>query len=206
MTNHQPPPGALSSPASARNREPILAVLEESLPPAPHVLEIAAGAGEHAVWAAERFPAANWTPTDPDPRALTSIAAWREAAGLPNLEPPRRLDVLDEASWPHERFDAVVAINMVHISPWAAAEALTAGAARVLRPGGVLILYGPYLEDATPTAPSNLAFDADLKRRNPAWGLRRLEDMRALAAQHRIELERKVPMPANNLSLVFRRA
>ena len=199
-------PVVLSSPASARNREPILAVLAKALAPGARVLEIASGSGEHAVWAAERFPGVVWQPTDIDAAALGSIAARQEAAGLPNLRPPLRLDVMDEAAWPAPPFDAVVAINTVHISPWPAAEALLAGAAHRLRPGGVLYLYGPYLEDAVETAPSNLAFDADLKRRNPAWGLRRLEDMTALAARHDLALTDRIAMPANNLSLVFRRA
>jgi SAM-dependent methyltransferase len=201
-----PPPGALHSPASIRNREPILAVLAEVLPPAARVLEIASGAGQHAVWAAERFPQAVWLPTDRDAASLASIAAWREAAGLPNLEPARRLDVRDEASWPNPPFDAVVSINMVHISPWSATEALVAGAARVLRPGGVLYLYGPYIEADVVTAPSNLLFDEDLKRRNPAWGLRRREDVEALAESRGLHLFRRVAMPANNLSLAFRRS
>lgn len=200
------PPGAFRSPASARNREPILAALAEVLPPAPCVLEIAAGAGEHALWAAERFPEALWLPTDPDPSALGSIAAWRTAAGPPNLLPPQRLDVREEADWPPPPFDAIVAINMIHISPWAAAQALMAGAGRTLRPGGVLFLYGPYFEADIATASSNLDFDEDLRRRNPDWGLRRLEDVSVLAADQGLALFRRIEMPANNLSLVFRRA
>jgi SAM-dependent methyltransferase len=197
------PAGALSSPATARNREPILAVLREVLPPAPRVLEVASGAGEHAAFLAAELPEATWLPTDPDAQALASVAAWRAAAGLPKLAEPRRLDVTNAADWPAGPFDAVVCINMVHISPWTATEGLMAGAARILPPGGVLYLYGPYLEDAVETAPSNLAFDADLKRRNPAWGIRRLEDVTALAAAHGLALDRRVPMPANNLSVVF---
>ena len=200
------PSGAFRSPASARNREPILAVLAEVLPPAARVLEIAAGAGEHALWAAERFPETRWLPTDPDPSALGSIAAWRAAAGPPNLLPPRRLDVREAADWPPPPFDAVVAINMIHISPWTAVQALIAGAGRTLRSGGVLFLYGPYLEANIATAPSNLAFDEDLKRRNPDWGLRRLEEVTALAAARGLALFRRIEMPADNLSLAFRRA
>jgi SAM-dependent methyltransferase len=201
-----PPAGALSSPAAARNREPILAVLREVLPPGPRVLEVASGAGEHAAFVAARLPEATWLPTDADARALASIAAWRAAAGLPNLAAPRRLDVTDAADWPAGPFDAVVCINMIHISPWRAAEGLMAGAARTLRPGGVLYLYGPYLEDAVETVASNLAFDADLKRRNPDWGLRRLEEVTGLAAQHGLTFLRRVAMPANNLSVVFAKA
>ncbi|HEY3694526.1 DUF938 domain-containing protein [Phenylobacterium sp.] len=198
--------GARSSPSTARNREPILAVLRETLPPDARVLEVASGAGEHAVFVAEHLLDAAWLPTDPDPEALASIAAWREASDLPNLAPPRRLDVTDQAAWPAGPFDAVVCINMIHIAPWTAAEALVAGAARVLQPGGVLFLYGPYLEDGVETAPSNVAFDADLRRRNPGWGLRPLEDVTALAARHDLVFVRRVAMPANNLSVIFARA
>ena len=200
-----PSPAALTSPATARNRDPILAVLREALPPAANVLEVASGAGEHAVWMARGLAGVTWRPSDPDPRARASIAAWRDAEALPNLEPPLALDAGDPATWPAGPFDAVVCINMVHISPWTATGGLMAGAGRVLRPGGVLFLYGPYVEDDVETAPSNLAFDADLRRRNPAWGLRRLEDVEALAQGCGLVLVRRVSMPANNLSLVFER-
>jgi SAM-dependent methyltransferase len=196
---------ALSSPATARNRDPILEVLRPRLPPSGLVLEIASGAGEHAVHMAERLPGLNWQPTDPDPEALASIAAWRETAGLPNLLVPLRLDAADPDGWPVTRADAMVCINMVHISPWAATHGLMTGAGRVLAAGGLLYLYGPYLEDDVETAPSNLAFDESLKRRNPAWGIRRLDDVRALALEHGLALEERIAMPANNLSLVFRR-
>jgi hypothetical protein len=158
------------------------------------------------VFAAAQLPGAIWLPTDADPQALASIAAWRDASDLPNLQAPRRLDVTDAGAWPAGPFDAVVCINMIHIAPWAAADALVAGAARVLRSGGALYLYGPYLEDGVETAPSNLAFHADLKRRNPAWGLRRLEAVTALAAGHGLTFVRRVAMPANNLSVVFAKA
>jgi SAM-dependent methyltransferase len=200
------PAGARSSPSTARNREPILAALREILPPDARVLEVASGAGEHAVFAAGHLPDVTWLPTDPDSEALASIAAWRAASNLANLAPPRRLDVTDPAAWPAGPFDAVVCINMIHIAPWTAAQALLAGAARVLRPGGMLYLYGPYLEDGVETAPSNLGFDADLKRRNPAWGLRRLEEVTALAARDGLAFARRIAMPANNLSLAFARA
>ena len=170
---------ARTSPASARNREPILEVLRRHLPERGLVLEIASGAGEHALWFSRALPGLSWQPTDRDPEALASIAAWQSEAG-PNLLSPVELDASAEA-WPVERADAVVAINMVHISPWAATQGLVRGAARVLSPGGVLVLYGPYLEDGVETAPSNEAFDLDLKRRNPEWGLRRKEDVTALA-------------------------
>ena len=199
------PSGARASPSTARNRQPILDVLKTCLPPTGQVLEVAAGAGEHAVFFAEAFPGLEWRPTDPDSDALASIAAWRTQAALPNLLEPLRLDAADPAGWPVARADVVVNINMIHISPWAACEGLMAGAGRVLPPGGLLFAYGPYIEPGLETAPSNLAFDESLQARNPAWGLRNLEAVTALAAHHGLDLERRVAMPANNLSLVFRR-
>jgi SAM-dependent methyltransferase len=201
-----PPPGALVAPSTARNREPILGVLRSCLPPSGLVLEIAAGAGEHAVYNAAALPDLQWQPTDPSPEALASIAAWRDQAGLPNLLAPLRLDAADPETWPVARAEAVVNINMIHISPWAATEGLMAGAGRVLPSGGVLFLYGPYLERDVPTAPSNLAFDESLKGRNPAWGIRRLDAVTSLAAEHGLALAERIAMPANNLSLVFRKA
>lgn len=199
------PSGALSSPATARNREPILEVLAPRLPEGAEVLEIASGAGEHALFFAAALPGVSWRPTDPDNDALASIAAWRAQAGTPNLLEPLRLDASDPEGWPVERADAVVCINMVHISPWAATEGLIAGAGRVLPAGGMLFLYGPYLEDDVETAPSNLAFDESLKRRNPAWGIRRREDVETLARPNGLTLEARIAMPANNLSLVYRK-
>jgi hypothetical protein len=201
-----PPPNARVSPSTARNRDPILSVLAPRLPARGVVLEIAAGAGEHAVHCAAALPHLEWRPTDPDPEALASIAAWRDHAALPNLLPPLRLDAADPGGWPVDRADAVVNINMVHISPWAAAEGLMVGAGRLLPAGGVLFLYGPYLEREVATAPSNRAFDESLRRRNPAWGLRRLDDVTTLAAAHGLKLAERIAMPANNLSLVFRKA
>jgi SAM-dependent methyltransferase len=197
------PPGARASPSTARNREPILNVLRGCLPAHGEVLEIAAGAGEHAVYNAAALPHLLWRPTDPDPEALASIAAWRDHAGLPNLAAPVRLDASDPDSWPVERADAVVNINMIHISPWSATEGLMIGAGRLLPPGGVLFLYGPYIQSDVETAPSNLDFDASLKSRNPAWGLRRLDDVASLAAAQGLRLTQRVAMPANNLALVF---
>jgi len=202
----QPPAGARSSPSTARNRQPILEVLKTCLPASGLVLEIAAGAGEHAVYNAAALPGLNWRPTDPDPEALASIAAWRDHAGLPNLLPPLQLDAVDPDRWPVEQADAVVNINMIHISPWAAAQGLMRGAGRLLPAGGVLFLYGPYIEPDVETAPSNLAFDASLKSRNPAWGLRHVDDVAALAETHGLSLSRRVEMPANNLVLVFHRS
>jgi len=199
------PPGARTSPATARNREPILAVLRRWLPTEGLVLEIAAGAGEHAAYFARAFPGLAWQATDPDSDALTSIGIWRAKSEAANLRPARRLDAAT-APWPIEAADAIVCINMVHISPWAATEGLMAGAARVLPAGGVLYLYGPYLEDGKTTAPSNLAFDSGLKARDPAWGVRRREDVEAQAEKNGLYAAARIEMPANNLSLVFKKA
>jgi SAM-dependent methyltransferase len=201
-----PPRGARVSPSTARNREPILQALRTRLPSSGLVLEIAAGAGEHAVYNAAAMPHLQWRPTDSDPEALASIAAWRDDAGSPNLLPPLRLDASDPDTWPVDRADAVVNINMIHISPWSATEGLMAGAGRLLRSGGILFLYGPYIERDVQTAPSNLDFDDGLRRRNPAWGIRHLDDVAALAAAHGLELSERIAMPANNLSLVFCKA
>jgi Protein of unknown function (DUF938) len=200
------PPGARTSPSTARNREPILEVLKPRLPGSGVVLEIAAGAGEHAVYCAAALPGLQWRSTDPDPDALASIAAWREHAGLPNLLAPLRLDASAPDAWPVDRADAVVNINMIHISPWAATQGLMTGAGRLLPSGGVLFLYGPYIEPDIETAPSNIAFDLSLGSRDPAWGVRRLDDVTALAARHGLELTERIAMPANNLALFFRKA
>src|SRR5215207_3955528 len=188
--------GALTSPSVARNREPILAVRGI-------VLEIASGTGEHAIHFAAALPELIWQPTDRDPEARRSIAARRAAAVLPNLLPPLELDAA-APSWPVERADAIVAINMIHIAPWSAAEGLMAGAARLLAPGGILYLYGPYQENGRHTAPSNAAFDASLRARDPEWGVRDVGAVAELAARHGLTLAERVAMPANNLSLVFR--
>jgi SAM-dependent methyltransferase len=200
------PPQARTSPATARNRDPILAVLKPRLPASGLVLEIASGAGEHAIHNAAALRALQWQPTDPDPEALASIAAWRDYAALPNLLPPLRLDAAQPDDWPVRQADAIVNINMIHISPWAAAEGLMQGAGAVLPPGGRLFLYGPFLEPDVPTAPSNLAFDESLKSRNPAWGIRQREDVAALAARHGLALAERIAMPANNLVLVFQKS
>jgi hypothetical protein len=193
-----------SAPAVARNREPIADVLGEWLPESGVVLEIASGSGEHALYFAEQFPALEWQPSDVHPDALASIEAWRATVGLANV---REAIAIDSAApdWPIERADAVLSINMVHISPWASALGLIAGSARVLAAGAPLILYGPWLKDDIPTAPSNLAFDADLKRRDPRWGLRRVEEFAATAAGEGLDLVETRPMPANNLMLLFNR-
>ena len=194
-----------SAPAALRNREPIAEVLAEWLPAGGLVLEIASGTGEHAAFFAERFPSLDWQPSDIHPDALTSIAAWRDASGLQNLRAPLVIDA-SATDWPIGRADAVLSINMVHISPWASALGLIRGAARLLRAGAPLILYGPWLKDDIPTVQSNLDFDADLRRRDPAWGLRRVEDFAAAAGPHGFALEEYRQMPANNLMLLFRKA
>jgi len=199
------PEGALASPAAARNREPILKVLRAHMPARGRVLEIAAGSGEHAVAFAGALPGLEWTPSDPSAEARASIAAWAEAAGLPNLRPALALDVLDEAGWPEEPFAALVCINMIHISPWAATEGLMRLAGRVLPAGGLLVAYGPYREAEVPLAPSNAAFDESLRARDPAWGLRDRDAVAAAAKAEGLALTRRVEMPANNLTLLFRR-
>ena len=197
-------PAALLSPAVARNRDPILAVLRRHLPEQGTVLEIASGTGEHAAYFAPHFPRLIWQPSDADPDALASIEAHRAAANAENLRAPITLDVT-APTWPVTRADAVVSINMIHISPWTAAQGLMAGAARLLPAGGVLYLYGPFKENGAHTAPSNAAFDASLRARDPAWGVRDVGDVRALADRHGFDFVERVAMPANNLSLVFRR-
>lgn len=193
-----------SAPAAARNRDPIAAVLAEELPPAGLVLEVASGTGEHALHFARAFPALRWQPSDPDPQARDSIAAWRGEAGLANFLPPLDLDAARPA-WPIARADAIVCINMAHISPIAATEGLVAGAARLLESGAPLILYGPWLEDGVETAPSNLEFDRGLRSRDAEWGLREVTWLDALAAGHDFGRTRRVSMPANNAMLVYRR-
>jgi SAM-dependent methyltransferase len=192
-------------PHVARNREPILGVLRRVLPPQGLVLEVASGSGEHAAYFAQHLPTLEWQPSDPDAEALASIAAHRAAAGVPNLLAPLRLDVTS-APWPVERADAIVCNNMIHISPWGASEGLIAGAGRVLSQEGVLYLYGPYRIDGRHTAPSNQAFDVSLRAQDPLWGVRDLADVSALAVRHGLVLDETVAMPANNLSVIFRRA
>lgn len=196
---------ALTAPAVARNRDAILAVLREILPDSGTVLEIASGSGEHAVHVAAALPGLDWLPSDPEPAARRSIAAHALRAGLANIRPPLALDAA-AAAWPVARVDGIVCINMIHIAPWAVTEGLMAGAGRVLSAGGVLFLYGPFREADRPFAESNAAFDASLRARDPAWGVRDLDAVAAEAARHGLGLIRRVTMPANNLSLIFRRA
>jgi SAM-dependent methyltransferase len=191
-------------PHVVRNREPILAVLRRVLPAQGLVLEIASGSGEHAAYFAKELPALTWQPSDPDEAALASIAAHRIDAALANLLAPLRLDVTAN-DWPVGRVDVVMCNNMIHISPWAATEGLMAGAERVLSPGGILFLYGPYKIGGRHTASTNQAFDEDLRQRNPGWGIRDLADVTVLAQRHGFAAPETIEMPANNLSVIFRR-
>ena len=194
-----------SAPAVLRNREPIAEVLADWLPKSGTVLEIASGTGEHVVWFGERFPDLTWQPSDVHADALGSIIAWREAAGLPNVAEPVVIDAGSD-NWPVRRVDALLNINMAHISPWEASLGLIAGAAQILPEGAPLILYGPWLKDDIETAPSNLEFDENLKSRDPRWGLRRVEDFAAAAEEKGFALVECRSMPANNLMLLFRHA
>jgi hypothetical protein len=193
-----------SAPAALRNRAPIAEVLRDWLPESGLVLELASGTGEHASFFAERFPQLDWQPSDVHPDALASIEGWHVAASLPNLRRPLMIDA-SSGDWPIDRADAVLSINMVHISPWASALGLLDGAARLLAPGAPLILYGPWLSSEVTTAPTNLEFDADLKRRNPEWGLRRVEDFAAAAKERGLRQTEIRAMPANNMMLLLRR-
>ena len=192
------------APAAARNRQPILDVLQPRLPAEGLVLEIASGTGEHVVHYAAARPDLTFQPSDPDPGARASVDDWVRTLGLGNVRPALEIDVT-QATWPVERADAVLCCNMIHIAPWEAAIGLISGAARLLPPGGLLFTYGPYRRDGRHTAPSNQAFDADLKRRNPAWGVRDLEAVTELARERGFSAPEIVEMPANNLSLLFKR-
>jgi SAM-dependent methyltransferase len=193
------------SPAAERNKAPVLGVLSQVLPGSARVLEIASGTGQHAAHFATSQPGWQWQPTDADEAALSGIAA--RCSGLANVLPPLQLDVL-AAAWPAAlgRFDAIYCANMLHISPWPTCEALMQGASRhLVEGGGVLVVYGPFIVDGEPTTQSNLAFDASLRARDPAWGLRRLAEVEAQAHRAGLALQRRFDMPANNLMLVFDR-
>lgn len=192
-----------SAPAALRNVGPIGDVLAAWLPSAGVVLELASGSGEHALAFARRFPSLRWQPSDAAEEALGSIAAWR-ANGPENLLAPLRLDAA-LPDWPINRADALLAINLVHISPWETALGLLDGAARLLAPGAPLILYGPWLEEHVPTAPSNFAFDADLRARDPCWGLRLVSDFVREAEVRGLFLAERRAMPANNIMLKLAR-
>ncbi len=192
-----------TAPAAARNVGPIGDVLAEWLPRSGLVLEIASGTGEHALAFARRFPDLYWQPSDPDPLALASIEAWRRD-GPAHLRASLRIDAAIPA-WPMDHADAILCINMIHISPWASALGLLDGAARLLSPGGPLILYGPWIMDDVETADSNLAFDADLKARDSEWGLRSLSDFQVAASDRGMSFKERRTMPVNNVMLLFRR-
>ena len=195
------------SPAAERNQTPIRANLQRLLPAQGRLLEIASGTGQHAVFCAAGLPGWTWQPSDPSPAALASIEAWRADQPVSGLQAPWQIDVLVEP-WAMPaadtaQFDAVFCANMLHIAPWACCAALMRGAARLLTAQGLLITYGPYLIDGVPTAPGNLAFDADLRARNPDWGLRSVKAVAAHAGAVGLHLASQHPMPANNLMLVF---
>lgn len=192
------------APAAARNRQPILDVLQPRLPKEGLVLEIASGTGEHVVHYAAARPELTFQPSDPDAGARASVDDWVRTLGLANVRPALEVDVTRSA-WPVERADAVLCCNMIHIAPWEAAVGLIAGASRLLPPGGLLFLYGPYRRGGRHTAPSNEAFDSDLKRRNPAWGVRDLESVIERADAQGFSAPDIIEMPANNLSLLFNR-
>ncbi|GAM98387.1 SAM-dependent methyltransferases [alpha proteobacterium U9-1i] len=196
----------LRSPSAARNREPVLGVLRRVLPADGRVLEIASGTGEHAIHFARAMPGLTWRSSDPDAASRASIVAWIESEGLANILPPLEIDTRS-ANWgiEDERFDAIVSLNMIHIAPWEAALGLIDGAARLLKANGVLFLYGPFKRDGAHTAPSNEAFDASLKSRDPSWGVRDVGDVAREAQRKGFSLMEIEEMPANNLCVVFAR-
>ncbi len=197
--------GRWHSPAAEQNKGPILEVLERVVPRSGLILEIASGSGQHVLYFASQLPALTWQPSEPDEELRESISPKTTAANLRNVKAPLALDVL-RSPWPIDRADAVVCINLIHVAPWEATKALFEGAGRVLSNGGVLFLYGPYRRFGHHTAPSNAAFDRDLRRRNPDWGLRDLEDVTRLARDARFDLAELAPMPVNNFSVIFRKS
>jgi SAM-dependent methyltransferase len=204
------PDGRLDSPAFHRNHEPIWSAIGDTLSgQTGNVLELGSGTGQHIATFARRTPRLTWWPSDLNPRHLASIAAWRQHESLGNLHAPQRIDLSDpDWTWQQDgqaggALAAMLCINVLHISPWRVSENLIAGAARLLRGGGRLFVYGPFMRDGAHTAPSNAAFDASLRAQNPAWGVRDLHDLRALAAPAGLTLADMLPMPANNLVLVF---
>jgi hypothetical protein len=192
----------LFSPSAARNCDPILQVLRADLPPSGIVLEIASGTGQHVGYVGAALPALQWQPTDPMPENRASIDAW--TANLTNVLPAIPLDAIN-ATWPIEHADAVLCINMIHIAPWAATEGLVGGPSRVLASGGLLALVGPFRRAGKPMEPGNAAFDADLRYRDPLWGLREVETVAELATDFGFGAPSIVAMPTDNLVLLFRR-
>ncbi len=199
------------APATQRNREPILEVLLQVLPPSGTILEVASGTGEHAVFFAPRLQPRRWLPSDANPGRLASIDTWVKEFKIENLSTPIEIDVsssiwaVEDSTLLNKPITAIVNINMIHISPWAACLGLMAGAGRILPPGGILYMYGPYKQDGKHTAPSNEAFDASLRMQNPEWGVRDLDEVVAAALSQQLFLLKTVQMPANNLSVVFQR-
>tara|TARA_R110002033_G_scaffold147508_3_gene184744 strand:+ start:145 stop:786 length:642 start_codon:yes stop_codon:yes gene_type:complete len=193
------------APATLRNRDAIVAVLRDILPERGTILEIASGTGEHAVYFGRTFPGLTFQPSDPDPACCQSIAAWTKREGVSNILPPLQLDA-QAADWDTPKPAAILCINMVHISPWESSIGLIEKAGKLLDPGAPLYLYGPYLRDDVETAPGNLAFERSLKSRNLRWGLRDVADMDALAESNGLSRESLIEMPANNISLVYRKA
>ncbi|MEB3310088.1 MAG: DUF938 domain-containing protein [Snowella sp.] len=194
------------APATERNRQPILTVLQQLTLPPGNILEIAGGTGEHACFFAPYFAPRLWIPSDPDPTLRLSIEAWRQECKTDNLQPPLTINAMDpvwEVEKDNSAIAAIVAINLIHISPWSACQGLIAGAERILPTGGILYLYGPYKQQGNHTAPSNEAFDQSLKMRNSQWGVRDLEAVIEVAEKHGLEFKQIVAMPANNLSVIF---
>lgn len=192
------------APATLRNRDAIVALLQGVLPDTGTVLEIASGTGEHAVYFGEKFPSLTWQPSDPDPEGCRSIAAWTKRAGVSNILPPLQLDALS-LGWEIAKPAAIVCINMVHIAPWEASIGLFEKAAKLLETGSTFFLYGPYFRGDAPTAQGNLDFDRSLKSRDLRWGIREVDDMDMLATKNGFTRNDLVEMPANNLSLLYRR-
>jgi SAM-dependent methyltransferase len=199
-------PSLAFSTAADRNKQPILDVLRQLLPEHGNALEIASGTGQHVAWFAAASPGWTWQPSDATPDAIADIESRRAQQDLPNVRRPVAIDVTAPA-WPLDgaRFDLVYCANMLHIAPWRCCAALMQGSARHLAPGGVLVTYGPYFEEGVPTSTGNLAFDEDLRARDPAWGIRRREDVEAVAAEAGLRLAARYAMPANNLLLVWSR-
>ena len=195
--------GVLHSAPAERNTAPIIAVLERALPVRGTVLEVASGTGQHIMAFAARFPELQWQPSDVDPELRASVEQRIADSSPANVAVPVTLDAAQQP-WPVRHADAVICINMIHIAPWAATEGLFAGASGIVPSGGTVVTYGPYKRNGAHTAPSNAAFDASLRKRNPAWGVRDLDDVVAVAAAHGFTLDELVAMPANNFSAIFR--